>query len=64
MSQPPARRCAPRGVYTNVWWPGLLLTVSLLAAPARGQIDLTTTPAMTKGPAEAPVTIVEFSDYQ
>jgi hypothetical protein len=51
-------------VYTNVWWPGLLLTVSLLAAPARGQIDLTTTPAMTKGPAEAPVTIVEFSDYQ
>jgi len=28
------------------------------------QIELTAYAAMVKGPAEAPVTIIEFSDYQ
>lgn len=33
-------------------------------APARAQVDVSVAPAMTKGPARAPVTIFEFSDYQ
>ena len=38
----------------------------LLLAPAsaRAQLERTADPAMVKGPATAPVTIVEFSDYQ
>jgi hypothetical protein len=36
----------------------------LITAPAPAQIEVTSTAAMTKGPARAPVTIVEFSDYQ
>ena len=47
-------------------------TVSVLFAlavapgprPAAGQVELTVAPTMIKGPAEAPVVIVEFSDYQ
>jgi hypothetical protein len=31
---------------------------------ADGQVNLTVEPAMTKGSAGAPVTIVEFSDFQ
>jgi hypothetical protein len=31
---------------------------------ADGQVNLTVDPAMTKGAAGAPVTIVEFSDFQ
>lgn len=42
----------------------LLASVLLLAAPARGQVEITLDPAMTKGAAGAPVTILEFSDYQ
>jgi hypothetical protein len=34
------------------------------ALPARAQVDVSIEPSMTKGPASAPVTIVEFSDYQ
>ena len=65
MSQPPARRFVPRGVYTMLLWaPGLALAVSLIASPAPAQTRPTITPAMTKGAAGAPVTIVEFSDYQ
>ena len=43
-----------------------LLIVLLLAVGARadGQVNLTVDPAMTKGSAGAPVTIVEFSDFQ
>jgi hypothetical protein len=41
-----------------------LLVVFLLGADADGQVNLTVDPAMTKGSAGAPVTIVEFSDYQ
>jgi protein-disulfide isomerase len=39
---------------------GLLLGAT--AVPA--QVNVTVQPFMTKGPATAPVTIVEFSDYQ
>lgn len=34
------------------------------AADARAQVELTVAPFMAKGPADAPVTIVDFSDYQ
>jgi len=47
-----------------LWAPGLALAVSLIASPAPAQTRPTITPAMTKGAAGAPVTIVEFSDYQ
>lgn len=42
------------------------LTLSLWATGSFAQTDATLTadPAMTRGPAAAPVTIVEFSDYQ
>jgi hypothetical protein len=50
----------------------ILLVVLVVAAGAalllvprpRAQVQLTLEPSMTKGPASAPVTIVEFSDYQ
>lgn len=42
----------------------LALFQALGAWPAFGQIELTVAPTMVKGPAEAPVVIVEFSDYQ
>ena len=42
----------------------LLILVLLAPAPARAQFDLTVDPGMVKGAATAPVTIVEFSDYQ
>jgi protein-disulfide isomerase len=42
------------------------LALALLASPrdASAQIELTVYAAMVRGPAAAPVTIVEFSDYQ
>jgi hypothetical protein len=46
---------------------GLLSVLTLLLVGAGGaaaQIDLRVEPAMTKGAAGAPITIVEFSDYQ
>jgi hypothetical protein len=42
----------------------LALSLALVGTSAEGQVGLTITPAMTKGPAKAPVTVVEFSDYQ
>jgi protein-disulfide isomerase len=36
----------------------------IVAAPAGGQLPVSVDPVMTKGAADAPVTIVEFSDYQ
>ena len=42
----------------------LVVTVSIEAPRALAQVELTWSPAMVKGPAGAPVTIVEFSDYQ
>lgn len=48
---------------------GTRLVVSLLLAagsvtPAAAQLDLTVTPAMTRGPEGAPLTIVEFFDFE
>jgi hypothetical protein len=50
---------------------GLLLAAGALLVwtltrpgPARAQVDVSLDPAMTKGPADAVVTIIEFSDYQ
>lgn len=47
-------------VYTIVFVSILAITGSGLAAPIRITIE----PTMMKGPAGAPVTIIEFSDYQ
>jgi hypothetical protein len=45
--------------------PGLVVAVLLAgAAVAPAQVNITVEPFMTRGPATAPVTIVEFSDYQ
>jgi len=38
--------------------------LALLTAPAAAQVTLSIDPAMATGPAQAPVVIVEFSDYQ
>jgi hypothetical protein len=40
----------------------LFLAATVIAAAAESRVGLE--PVMTKGPAAAPVTIVEFSDYQ
>jgi len=43
----------------------VLLPVLMLAPGALAQTPaFTVEPSMTRGPAAAPVTIVEFSDYQ
>lgn len=42
----------------------IIALLTTLAAPLAAQVDLSIDPAMTKGPAQAPVVIVEFSDYQ
>jgi hypothetical protein len=47
-------------VYTIVLISILVLTSAGAAAPIR----ITVEPTMMKGPAGAPVTIIEFSDYQ
>jgi hypothetical protein len=41
-----------------------LLLASLIPVTCPAQSARTVDPAMTKGPAQAPVTIMEFSDYQ
>jgi hypothetical protein len=51
-------------VYTIFSLVGLAVVAALIALPARAQTRLTIDPAMTKGPANASVTILEFSDYQ
>ncbi|MGH7391231.1 MAG: hypothetical protein ACREM3_17495 [Candidatus Rokuibacteriota bacterium] len=55
----PARRTLRRRVYTIA-----VALLPALAAPLAAQVDLSVDPAMTRGPAQAPVVIVEFSDYQ
>jgi hypothetical protein len=42
----------------------LALALALASSRASAQVELTWSPSMVKGPAQAPVTIVEFSDYQ
>ena len=44
-------------------WAALALTLWVSACSAQ-TAALTIDPVMARGPAEAPVTIVEFSDYQ
>ena len=46
------------------WLAALLLLLAGAAAPAAAQVDLTVTPTMVRGPADAPVTIVEFFDFE
>jgi protein-disulfide isomerase len=44
---------------------GLALAAASVCLPAFAQVvELTVDPAMVRGPADAPVTIVEFADYQ
>ena len=48
-------------------WAWLLVSLLLAAGsitPAAAQLDLTVTPAMTRGPEGAPLTIVEFFDFE
>jgi hypothetical protein len=43
----------------------LALGVSVCApAPVPAQVDLNVVPTMTRGPEDAPVTIVEFLDFE
>jgi len=41
-----------------------LLLAAGLPSPLAAQVDLTVTPAMTRGPERAPLTIVEFVDFE
>jgi hypothetical protein len=38
--------------------------IGLFAGGTRAQVEITITPSMVKGARAAPVTILEFSDYQ
>ncbi len=49
-----------RRVYYILPW----LLIGLSAGGTNGQVEITVSPSMVKGAAGAPVTIVEFSDYQ
>jgi protein-disulfide isomerase len=53
-----------RVYYTVALALALAGSASVASRPAAGPVDLKVDPAMTKGTADAPVTIVEFSDYQ
>ena len=47
-----------------MWAVPLLLLLAAAACGAQTARELTIDPVMVKGPAGAPVTIIEFSDYQ
>ena len=47
-----------------MWAAPLLLLLAVAACGAQTPRELTIEPLMVKGAASAPVTIVEFSDYQ
>jgi hypothetical protein len=52
-------------IYTTLTaWLAALLGVLAAVAGAQAPPESGADPSMTKGPANAPVTIVEFSDYQ
>ena len=42
----------------------VLLSLGPGASRAQAPVELTVDPSMVKGPTGAPVTIIEFSDYQ
>ena len=42
----------------------LLVVLALAAARTHAQVEITIDPTMVKGPRDAAVTIIEFSDYQ
>jgi hypothetical protein len=42
----------------------LLVVLALAAARTHAQVEITINPTMVKGPRDAAVTIIEFSDYQ
>jgi len=44
--------------------PLLLAVLALGAARTHAQVEITINPMMVKGPRDAAVTIIEFSDYQ
>jgi len=50
----------------KAWAPSLvpLLLAAGSVGPAMAQVDLTVTPAMVRGPERAPITIVEFFDFE
>jgi hypothetical protein len=48
----------------HVWFLVSLLLACGTPFPAAAQVDLTVTPALTRGPEGAPVTIVEFVDFE
>jgi len=51
--------------YSSIGALACLLALVALAAPrVLAQVEITWSPTMVKGPSGAPVTIVEFSDYQ
>ena len=61
-------RCAAqssRVYYSSIGVLAWLLALVALSTPrALAQVEITWSPSMVKGPSGAPVTIVEFSDYQ
>lgn len=61
VSRLPSRVRRSRRVY---YIGAVAMALGLWTGTARGQLLLTAAPSMTKGPATAPVTIIEFSDYQ
>ena len=63
-SRPVSRALGSPRVYYMLSIVALAITGALVPGAARAQVDLTAPPSMVKGPPDAPVTIVEFSDYQ
>jgi hypothetical protein len=50
-----------RGVHAAAF---LLAVLALSAGRTHAQVEISINPAMVKGPRDAAVTIIEFSDYQ
>jgi protein-disulfide isomerase len=42
----------------------LVVLITGPALPRAAEVEISADPAVTRGPTSAPVTIVEFSDYQ